>query len=943
MNEHSDKKEMDPKRWQKVKELFEAASNLDGEDRRNLLEKMCGDDKNLLIEVEKLIVSLEDSDTFLEHPAALEAASMFEERKSSDQGRTTSEGDLSRFVAGTVLASRYRILGLVGKGGMGEVYKAEDLKLSQIIALKFLPDSLATSEDALARFRGEVRMARQVSHPNVCRVFDISELDGHHFLSMEYVDGDDLSSLLKRVGRFSSERAVDIARQLCIGLGAIHKAGILHRDLKPANIIIDSKGIARITDFGIAGLEADINGDGLRIGTPAYMSPEQITGNEVSVQSDIYSLGLVLYEIFTGKQAFSSDNVIDLIKRQQTEPPTNPSELVKGIDPLVESVINQCLEKSPDDRPLSALHVAMALPGGNPLQIALDAGQTPSPEMVAAAPKKGTLSVRTAALCFAACIFLLIFSAFIEYKYWVIPKGEKSSEVLAERAKTIASNLGYVETPADIKYSFAPEWKIFDYARENTEFGEKVWEMMHTGQPYLREFRYRQSLHPIVPIGGKYVNVNDPEMTKPGDVRVITDPVGRLTGFEAVPPASSAISEKRSADWAKLFTEAGLNIQDFEPVSSDMVPPRFADERSTWTGPFISDPSIKVRVEAAAFEGRPVYFMVLTPWTESTVVDSTVPPIGIQVFIFSLGIIMFIVISVLSWHNFRMGRGDFRGSVRVMAFFLIVKFVTGLLLADHAVSILGEMTILATIIKEGVTTAAVAGLIYSALEPQFRRLWPEILISWSRLLAGEIRDPLVGRDVLIGSLLGLVAYATVVLQGVLQIWVFGKPIEPISHYFQWDGLIHGFADSVNFLIVALIQSLIFIFILFIALFTSRRKWIALGAIFLLYVIIGLTQPGYQDQLPLKIAFELILALTLTVAIKRFGIVGAAAHQLFFIMMLNRPFIFNPQSIYFEVSISGAIFIAAILLYGFYVSTGGRMSNLTKLLDDTRLTGSGSIR
>ena len=207
--------------------------------------------------------------------------------------RNTAQTDGTRFVAGTVLGKRYRILGILGVGGMGEVYKADDLELGQTVALKFLPESFSKNEEALSRFRGEVRTARQVSHPNVCRVFDIGEIEGVYYLSMEYVDGDDLSQLLRRIGYFSSDKAVEISRQICYGLQAIHNAGILHRDLKPANIIIDSKGKARITDFGIAGLEKDVQGAEARIGSPAYMSPEQVAGKEVTTQSDIYSLGLL--------------------------------------------------------------------------------------------------------------------------------------------------------------------------------------------------------------------------------------------------------------------------------------------------------------------------------------------------------------------------------------------------------------------------------------------------------------------------------------------------------------------------------------------------------------------------------------------------------------------------------------------------------------------------
>jgi serine/threonine-protein kinase len=197
-----------------------------------------------------------------------------------------------RLPPGVVLAGRYRIVGLLGRGGMGEVYRADDLKLRQAVALKFLPPSVA-GDRRLARFYDEVRIAREVSHPNVCRVHDLGEADGHHFLSMEYVDGEDLASLLRRIGRLPADKGLEIARQLCAGLAAAHEKGVLHRDLKPANVMIDGRGRVRLTDFGIADLAERIR-SGTGAGTPAYMAPEQFAGREVSVRSDVYSLGLVL-------------------------------------------------------------------------------------------------------------------------------------------------------------------------------------------------------------------------------------------------------------------------------------------------------------------------------------------------------------------------------------------------------------------------------------------------------------------------------------------------------------------------------------------------------------------------------------------------------------------------------------------------------------------------
>jgi serine/threonine protein kinase len=193
-----------------------------------------------------------------------------------------------RFAAGTILASRYRIVAALGRGGMGEVFRAEDLTLQQEIALKFLPKELTSDPEALERFHREVRVARQVSHPNVCRVFDIGVADDAPFITMEYVDGEDLSSLLRRIGRFPQDKGLEISRQVCAGLAAAHEQGLLHRDLKPANIMLDGRGRVRITDFGLASLAGEVHGGDVRAGTPAYMAPEQLEGKEVTFSRAIF-------------------------------------------------------------------------------------------------------------------------------------------------------------------------------------------------------------------------------------------------------------------------------------------------------------------------------------------------------------------------------------------------------------------------------------------------------------------------------------------------------------------------------------------------------------------------------------------------------------------------------------------------------------------------------
>ena len=348
----------------------------------------------------------------------------------------SSYSEEGRFPAGTVLAERYRILGLIGQGGMGEVYRASDLKLGQPVALKFLPQATAKNPQLLARFHAEVRIARQVSHPNVCRVYDIGEVDGSTFLSMEYVDGEDLCSLLRRIGRLPGDKAVEIARKLCAGLAAAHDKGVLHRDLKPANIMIDGRGQVLITDFGLAALAGQLEGSHVRDGTPAYMAPEQLAGKEVSVRSDIYALGLVLHEMFTGKRLFESSS--------QRTTPTSVTSLAKDIDPLVERVILRCLDVDPRNRPASALAVAAALPGGDPLAAALAAGDTPTPGMVAASGDIEGISARAAGIWLALILVGVIATVVLGARTNVFRQTpfEKPPTILEERARNLIRSFG---------------------------------------------------------------------------------------------------------------------------------------------------------------------------------------------------------------------------------------------------------------------------------------------------------------------------------------------------------------------------------------------------------------------------------------------------------------------------------------------------------------------
>ena len=410
----------------------------------------------------------------------------------------------ARFLPGQVIADRYRMIGLLGRGGMGEVYRADDLKLGQPVALKFLPRDVEADATHLDRFLNEVKLSLKVTHPHVCRVYDIGEIAGRHFLSMEYVDGEDLASLLRRIGRLPEDKAVEIARQLCADLQAAHDEGVLHRDLKPSNVMIDGRGRAKITDFGLAGATAGIAGRDAMAGTPQYMAPEQFDGRELSVQTDLYALGLILCELFTGKRVFESRDLNELAQLRSSTPSTLATH-VSGLNPIVERAILHCLNPDPSKRPRSAKALADALPGGDPLAMALAAGETPSPEIVAAAGGEGTLPSKVGVPLIVAFVILVVIAAFFNERrlYTATVPFPYSAEVLSTKAREMLERLGYPasagaalvgkpETPADSGYGFLRSTTYTQWVeRRDTSRGR--WQGLASVRPRPARFWYRTS------------------------------------------------------------------------------------------------------------------------------------------------------------------------------------------------------------------------------------------------------------------------------------------------------------------------------------------------------------------------------------------------------------------------------------------------------------------
>jgi Protein kinase domain len=507
--------------------------------------------------------------------------------------------DDARFAPGHIFASRYRIVNLLGRGAMGEAYRAEDLKLGQPVAIKLLGVGGARRWD-VQRFTSEVRLARTISHPNVCRVYDIGEADGWWYVPMELVDGETLQSLLRRIGTLPAEKALDIARQLCAGLAAAHDRGVLHRDLKPSNIMVDGRGRIRIMDFGLA-LRSGEWTIGEIAGTPAYMAPEQMDGARVTEQTDIYALGLVLYELYAGHRLFP---VQTYEERDRIGHNSQNAQVPPGVDPEIERIIKACLESEPARRPSSALAIAARLPGGDPLSAAIAEGAVLSPEMVAAAGPRGALHPAQAwALLGGILVGALAIATQTHFVNVAPADVPKPPAVLAERARTILTG---VSASADDAVRDDASW--FDFGDASSSQAANA---AASGAPGDRRtkatFVYRQSPTYMVPQNSlHFITGADPPSDVPGMATVILDPFGRLIRFRRIPledlPADGALT----VNWAALFGEAGLDEREFVPEKPErrsLVP---HDTQFGWRG--TTARSGPLHVTAATLDGRVVEF-----------------------------------------------------------------------------------------------------------------------------------------------------------------------------------------------------------------------------------------------------------------------------------------------------------------------------------------------
>ena len=838
------------------------------------------------------------------------------------------------FAPGTMIAGRYRVVSLLEQGGMGDIYRADDVKLGQTVALKFIRGEI--SPQMLARLYQEVRIGRQISHPNVCRLYDIVEVGGQTFLAMEYVDGENLSSLLARIGRLLPDKAFDIARDLSAALAAIHESGIVHRDLKPANIMIDGRGRARITDFGLA-VALETSDTQAFAGTPAYMAPEQLSGDEVTDRSDIFAFGLIIFEMFTGRRFYDAKTLDELHAQHRKSTAARVTAFSRFLDPAAERAVKLCLAREPAARPASAKAVGAALPARDPLEAAIAAGETPSPELVAeaGAADEAWPGVAWVSLIVAATGLLLQAHLFEGSTLFDGASLPKPTVVLAERARDVLERLGYGEAVRDRAYSFEKDVARLRQIAEEDDSPDR-WTSLVTAQPGPFRFFYRVSPEELV-AGNRdgVVTRGDPPVNVPGMAEVVLDARGPLMRFVAVPPlVEPSESPWPEPDWSLLFDEAELDSSALLASEAEWAAPVDSDRKAAWEGTYPGAPGVPVRVEAAAYHGKPVWFEVVTPWgrpirSPGSGGSSSGVPLG-ETGIWLIALAMPIGGALLARRNLLLGRGDQKAAFRVAVFVFATYGLARLLRADHVVDFGHELWILITVFAYPSFWAGQLWLLYLALEPHVRRHWPRILISWRRLLSGRFTDPLVGRDLVLGCAAGAILGVVFRIATLAPTWI-GMPASTPDPFLHAD-ILAG-ARQVAFRLVvnlygATLYALTFLFILILLKLLLRKQWLAITVWTLV-----IAAPMGGDGLTIEWIVGGIRALIVLLVLTRGGLLPLAVAFFFTFVTQEIPLTINSWEWYSSAAVPAVLVLAALAAFGFHAALAGRPLFGRPLLDD----------
>jgi eukaryotic-like serine/threonine-protein kinase len=664
----------------------------------------------------------------------------------------------------------------------------------------------------------------------------------------------------------------------------------------------------------------------------------------VTTRTDIYALGLVMYEMFTGRRA-----LIVSEGAPHSAATTSPSTYIVDLDPAIDRIIVRCLERDPSRRPPSVIAVAAALPGGNLLAAALAAGETPSPDLVAAAGETGTLSPAVGGMCFAGVLLGLVLFALLGRNVNLIglTNAALSPQLLTERTHTILRNLGYADAAADEATGYTTD---IDYLRSIDEYDRSPsrWQALASPQPAALLFWHRHSPQTMIPIGGtNIVTQVNPPPTRSGMVSLTLDRTGRLVSLIAVPPQVSGLGESSVSTsppiWMSLFEQAGLSLDRLSPAPSQWVPPVFADTRSAWQGAYPDRPDVPIRIEAAAAFGKPVYFEIVAPWTRPRNAEpQPANTSGERVGLYMRSAVAPVAITLavlLAVRNLRSGRGDRRGAMR-LAIFLMAAGATSNALETGDLQVLTRGPTLIFFV------ASFAWLLYIALEPLMRRLSPELMIGWSRLLAGHVRDPLVGRDVLVGTLVAMGDGVLLSLHWLLRQWTdhpshfpIGASSSPFDGMAASSDLLLGGRYALSRIIGTVMSipawsgtMMLFLFVIALYVLVRRRAFAIAASILALTAIYVVTHGGWllayapADHFPPSFTDVGVFAAAQTAVVLiavRFGLLTMLVASFVSLLLTLMPIAVDAATPYAS---SSRLIVATVMLmaaYGWHTALAGR--------------------
>ena len=650
------------------------------------------------------------------------------------------------------------------------------------------------------------------------------------------------------------------------------------------------------------------------------------------MQSDIYALGLVLYEIFTGKRAFEASTLAELVRLHSETTPASPSTLVKELDPAVESAILRCLDPEPSKRPASALAVAASLPGGDPLAAALAAGETPSPQMVAASGETAALSWKIAVPTLAVALVGLAAFVFLAASSSMIEKEQltKPPEVLADKARELIQSLGYTTPPGDSAYAFADNQSFLN-AVEKSDKPYPQWDDIARSRPSPLKFWYRQSPEPMLPRGltndlliPGSIDEDDPPQTMSGMIDVRLDPQGRLVYFDEIPPEKEDPSGQNfpTPNWTTLFAAAGLDTSKFKPAVPIWTSLAASDLRQAWTGEWPGYKARPLRVEAAAWHGRPVFFSLYGPWTRAGRMPSnesgSASQVANEIMVALILFVPAVAAAFLARFNFARGKGDRRGAM-LLAIVMFSLHMALWAFQAHFSSAGNFVYLLVLAIGTALFWGGAVWVLYLALEPYVRRYWPQALISWTRVFAGRWRDPLVGRDVLYGAVLGIL-FCDIFVFGYHLAARLGAPPATLDTSYLGSTRI-ALGTWLEHVPGSISSTLLLFLILFLFRVLLRKSWLAALGFILLFTALKSVSADYPA---VSWPIEAILYTALAFGALRFGLVALTVALYIADLALNIPVTLNPSAWYFTGATLALATIAALAVWGFYTALAGQV-------------------